>query len=107
MGDQWEKYFASGAGDPRCKILICMVQTNPDAPRHSRQSQILVPRDTEGIETLGCMHVFGNDDAPHGHMHLRFNNVCVPKDNIILGPGRGFEISRVVWVPAESTIACV
>ncbi len=98
QGDEWvingEKYFASGAGDPRCKILICMVQTNPDAPRHSRQSQILVPRDTEGIETLGCMHVFGNDDAPHGHMHLRFNNVRVPKDNIILGPGRGFEISQ-------------
>ena len=98
QGDEWvingEKYFASGAGDPRCKIIICMVQTNPDAHRHSRQSQILVPRDTLGIETLGCMHVFGNDDAPHGHMHLRFNDVRVPKENVILGPGRGFEISQ-------------
>ena len=97
-GDEWvingEKYFASGAGDPRCKIIICMVQTDPEAPRHSRQSQILVPRHTPGIETMGCMHVFGSDDAPHGHMHLRFNNVRVPKDNIILGPGRGFEISQ-------------
>lgn len=97
-GDEWvingEKYFASGAGDPRCKIMIVMVVTNPDAPRHARQSQILVPRDTPGVETLGAMHVFGNDDAPHGHMHLRFTNVRVPKENILLGPGRGFEISQ-------------
>ncbi len=97
-GDEWvingEKYFASGAGDPRCKIIICMVVTNPDAPKHSRQSQILVPMNAPGVEKLGAMHVFGNDDAPHGHMHLRFTNVRVPKENCLLGQGRGFEISQ-------------
>ena len=97
-GDEWvmsgEKYFASGAGDPRCKIMIVMVKTNPDADRHSQHSQILVPKDTPGVEVLRPMHVFGNDDAPHGHMHIRFNDVRVPKDNIILGAGRGFEISQ-------------
>ena len=97
-GDEWvingEKIWISGAGDPRCKILICMVVTNPDASRHSRQSQILVPMDTPGVEILGAMHVFGSDDAPHGHMHLRFTNVRVPKENCLLGPGRGFEISQ-------------
>ena len=75
-GDEWvingEKYYISGAGDPRCKIMIVMVQTNPDAPPHQRQSQILVPMDTPGVEILGAMQVFGEDDAPHGHMHLRF-----------------------------------
>ena len=71
-----------------------MVVTNPDATRHSRQSQILVPMDTPGVEILGAMHVFGSDDAPHGHMHLRFTNVRVPKENCLLGPGRGFEISQ-------------
>ena len=97
-GDEWvingEKIWISGAGDPRCKILICMVVTNPDASRHSRQSQILVPMDTPGVEILGAMHVFGSDDAPHGHMHLRFSNVRVPEENCLLGPGRGFEISQ-------------
>ena len=70
-----EKWWASGAGDPRCKIMITMVQTSPDGPPHQRQSQILVPMDTPGVEILGPMHVFGKDDAPHGHMHLRFNDV--------------------------------
>ncbi|MBF0276141.1 MAG: acyl-CoA dehydrogenase family protein [SAR324 cluster bacterium] len=97
-GDEWvingEKYFASGAGDPRCKIIICMVVTNPDAPKHSRQSQILVPMDSPGVEKVGAMHVFGSDEAPHGHMHLRFTNVRVPKENCLLGEGRGFEISQ-------------
>ena len=97
-GDEWvingTKYYISGAGDPRCKILITMVQTSPDGPPHRKQSQILVPIDTPGVEILGPMHVFGNDDAPHGHMHQKFDNVRVPKDNIILGPGRGFEISQ-------------
>ena len=97
-GEEWvingEKYYSSGAGDPRCKIIICMVLTNPDAPKHSRQSQILVPMDTPGVEKLGAMHVFGSDDAPLGHMHLRFTNVRVPKENCLLGPGRGFEISQ-------------
>jgi acyl-CoA dehydrogenase len=97
-GDEWvingEKHWISGAGDPRCRIMIVMVKTDPEAPKHQQQSQILVPMDTPGVEILRPMQVFSMDDAPHGHMHLRFNNVRVPKDNIILGPGRGFEISQ-------------
>ena len=104
-GDEWvitgEKFYISGAGDPRCKIMICMVQTNPDGPPHKRQSQILVPMDNPGVEILGPMHVFGKDDAPHGHMHLRFNDCRVPKDNILLGEGRGFEISQVRLGPGR------
>ncbi len=104
-GDEWvingEKYYISGAGDPRCKIMICMVQTNPDGPPHKRQSQILVPMDNPGVEILGPMHVFGKDDAPHGHMHLRFTDCRVPKNNILLGEGRGFEISQVRLGPGR------
>ena len=105
VGDEWvingEKYYISGAGDPRCKILITMVQTDPDGPPHLRQSQILVPMDAPGLEVLGPMHVFGKDDAPHGHMHLRFRDCRVPKDNILLGEGRGFEISQVRLGPGR------
>jgi acyl-CoA dehydrogenase len=97
-GDEWvingEKHYVSGAGDPRCKIMIVMVKTDPDAPKHLQQSQILVPTDTPGFENLRAMNVFSMDDAPHGHMHQKFTNVRVPKDNIILGAGRGFEISQ-------------
>jgi len=97
-GDEWvingEKHYISGAGDPRCKIMITMVVTNPDAPKHLRQSQILVPLEHPGVEVLRPMYVFGKDDAPHGHMHIKFDNVRVPKENIILGEGRGFEISQ-------------
>ena len=98
-GDEWvlngEKWFASGAGDPRCKIYIVMVLTDPNAPeKHRRHSQILVPAGTEGVEVLRPMKVYGNDDAPHGHMHLRFKDVSVPKENLILGRGRGFEVSQ-------------
>ncbi|HEX5786551.1 MAG TPA: acyl-CoA dehydrogenase family protein [Woeseiaceae bacterium] len=89
-----EKTYISGAGDARCRILICMVLTDPDAPRHARHSQILVPMDTPGVEVLRGMQVFGRDDAPHGHMHLRLGDVRVPKDNLILGRGRGFEIAQ-------------
>jgi acyl-CoA dehydrogenase len=81
--------------------MIVMVQTDPDAPPHLRQSQILVPTDAAGFEILGPMHVFGRDDAPHGHMHLRFENCRVPKENILLGPGRGFEISQVRLGPGR------
>jgi acyl-CoA dehydrogenase len=104
-GDEWvingEKYYISGAGDPRCKIMIVMVVTSPDGPAHHRQSQILVPMDTPGVEILGGMDVFGEDDAPHGHMHLRFDNVRVPKENVLLGEGRGFEISQVRLGPGR------
>jgi acyl-CoA dehydrogenase len=90
-GDEWvingEKHYASGAGDSRCKVMIVMVQTNPDAPKHLRQSQILVPMDAEGVDVVRPMCVFGKDDAPHGHMHIKLTNVRVPKENIILGEG--------------------
>ena len=89
-----EKWWTSGAGDPRCKILIVMCVTNPDAPRHQRQSQILVPLDAPGITVNRMMHVFGYDDAPHGHGHLTFKDVRVPASNLILGEGRGFEIAQ-------------
>ena len=105
IGDQWvingEKYYISGAGDPRCKIMICMVRTSPDAPRQFQQSQILVPMDTPGVEIVGPMCVFGQDDAPHGHMHIKLNNVRVPQENILLGEGRGFEISQVRLGPGR------
>ena len=97
-GDEWvingEKHYISGAGDPRCKVMITMVVTNPDAPKHLRQSQILVPLPYPGVDVIRPMYVFGKDDAPHGHMHIKFTDVRVPKENIILGEGRGFEISQ-------------
>jgi acyl-CoA dehydrogenase len=102
---QWvingEKFYITGAGDPRCKIMICMVQTDPEADRHHRQSQILVPMDTPGVEIVGPMHVFGHDDAPSGHMHVRLTGVRVPEANVILGAGRGFEISQARLGPGR------
>ncbi|MFK7867635.1 MAG: acyl-CoA dehydrogenase family protein [Roseobacter sp.] len=90
-----EKYWASGAGDPRCKVYIVMVNTGgEDAPRHQRHSMIVVDAASDGIEILRPMHVFGHDDAPHGHMHIRFSQVRVPAQNILLGEGRGFEIAQ-------------
>ena len=104
-GDEWvingEKFYISGAGDPRCKIMITMVKTSPDAHPSKQQSQILVPKDAPGVEILEGMQVFGHDHAPQGHMHIRFNNVRVPKDNILLGEGRGFEISQVRLGPGR------
>jgi acyl-CoA dehydrogenase len=104
-GDEWvingEKFYISGAGDPRCKVMITMVQTNPEADTYKQQSQILVPIDTPGVEIVGPMEVFGADDAPHGHMHIRFHDVRVPKDNILLGEGRGFEISQLRLGPGR------
>ncbi len=102
---QWlingEKFYITGAGDPRCKIMICMVQTDPNAPKHQRQSQILVPMNTPGVEIVGPMHVFGHDDAPSGHMHLKLTDVRVPEDHVILGAGRGFEISQARLGPGR------
>jgi len=104
-GDDWvingEKFYISGAGDPRCKILITMVKTSPDAPASRQHSQILIPKDTPGVEILEGMQVFGADHAPRGHMHLRLNNVRVPKENVLLGEGRGFEISQVRLGPGR------
>jgi acyl-CoA dehydrogenase len=97
-GEEWvingEKHWTSGAGDPRCKIMICMVKTDPEAPKHLQQSQILVPLDTPGVNIVRPLKVFNMLDAPHGHMRVKLEDVRVPKDNIILGPGRGFEISQ-------------
>jgi acyl-CoA dehydrogenase len=88
------KWWISGAGDPRCKISIFMGQSNPDAPTHQRQSMILVPMDTKGVTIKRMMHVFGYDDAPHGHAEITYENVRVPAGNLLLGEGRGFEIAQ-------------
>jgi acyl-CoA dehydrogenase len=90
-----EKWWASGVGDPRCKIYIVMVRTGgDDTPKHARHSMILVPADTAGIEKLRPMQVYGQDDAPHGHFHLKFTDVRVPASNLLVGEGKGFEIAQ-------------
>jgi acyl-CoA dehydrogenase len=100
-GDEWvfngEKYWSSGAGDPRCAVYILMARTAPrdgDVPRHSQHSMFVVPADLPGITKVRAMEVFGNDDAPHGHLHMRFENVRVPADALLIGEGRGFEVSQ-------------
>ncbi len=89
-----EKWWSSGAGDPRCSLYIAMTLTDPEADRHARHSMFLVPAATKGIEVLRAMKVYGSDDAPHGHMHIRLSDVRVPKEALILGRGRGFEIAQ-------------
>jgi acyl-CoA dehydrogenase len=89
------KWWATGAPDRRCKILIVMGQTDPANPNpHRRQSMILVPKDTPGVTVLRALPVFGYDHAPHGHGEVVFRDVCVPASNILLGEGRGFEIAQ-------------
>ena len=89
-----EKWWTSGYGRPDCEFMIFMGVSNPDAPKHQRQSQIIIPKDTPGITLQRMLTVYGSDHAPNGHAHLKFDNVRIPKENIILGEGRGFEIAQ-------------
>ncbi len=97
-GDHWvlngEKWWISGAGDPRCKVYIVMARSHPDADRHHQHSQFAVAAGTPGIEVVRPMEVYGHDDAPHGHMQIRFTDVRVPHEDLILGEGRGFEVAQ-------------
>lgn len=88
------KWWSSGAGDPRCAVYIVMGKTDPEAPKHSQQSMIVVPSNAAGIEVTRPLSVFGYDDAPHGHMEVVLRNVRVPADHMLLGEGRGFEIAQ-------------
>jgi len=89
-----EKWWISGAGDPRCGLYIVMACTDANAPKHQRHTMFVMDADTPGVEVLRPMQVFGRDDAPHGHMHLRFTDVRLGADAVVLGHGRGFEVAQ-------------
>jgi acyl-CoA dehydrogenase len=97
-GESWvlngEKWWISGAGDPRCELYILMACTDPNASKHKRHTMFVLDPKIPGIEVLRPMQVFGNDDAPHGHMHLKFTDVRIPSSSVILGEGRGFEVAQ-------------
>src|ERR1700704_350561 len=97
-GDEYivngRKWWSSGVGDPRCKVMIVMGKTDPSAPKHQAQSQVVVPADAKGVKIEKMLPVFGFDDAPHGHAQVLLENVRVPVGNILLGEGRGFEIAQ-------------
>jgi acyl-CoA dehydrogenase len=95
------KWWISGAGDPRCKVLIVMGVTEPEAPAHQRQSMVLVPMDTPGVDVVRPLRVFGYDDAPHGHVELRFHGARVPQANLIDAAGSGFAIAQARLGPGR------
>jgi acyl-CoA dehydrogenase len=93
--DTLQKWWISGAGDPRCKVYIVLGKTDPNnADKYKQQSIIIVPANAPGIEIKRMLSVYGYDDAPHGHAHLVFKDVRVPAENIVLGEGRGFEVMQ-------------
>src|SRR5690554_4610963 len=105
-GDEYvingRKWFISGAMNPNAKIMIVMGKTDPDASRHRQQSQILVPRDTPGVEVKRGMHIFGYDDRDHGgHAEVIFRDVRVPATNLIAGEGEGFAIAQARLGPGR------
>lgn len=95
------KWWTTGAGDPRCRILIVMGVTNPEADVHSRHSMVLVPMDTPGVRVVRPLQVFGYDDAPYGHVELAFENARVPRENVIGAPGSGFAIAQARLGPGR------
>ena len=101
-----QKWWTSGAGDPRCGFYIFMGVTDPNAGRHARHSMVLVPTDAPGVKTLRMLPVFGHLDEPHGHAEVLFEDVHLPVSSIIAGPGRGFEIAQGRLGPGGSITAC-
>ena len=104
-GDEYvinaRKWWQTGALDPRCKICIFMGKTDPEAPKHEQQSMVLIPMDTEGVKIERALHVFGYDDAPHGHAEISFEDVRVPAENILWEEGKGFQVAQARLGPGR------